>query len=259
MATLDERAHRNLADFYRWMPALGPDVALLDTDGVVGLATPNDWPSDRLALREDRSVAADVFVDRVEEFLGARGRTACVFARVDVDDDIADLLTEKGYTEYTRTPEMVCSAALPEREPGDGVGVRLAETAEDVAAYAAIAAKAFTDLGLLEDPLRELLDAPDALLQPDVAVSLAEVDGTPVAGALSVLVGAERNGYVGWVACLPEGRGRQLGDLVTRLVTNEAFARGAPIVTLEASRFGESTYRRMGYEERYRYRMLIKL
>jgi ribosomal protein S18 acetylase RimI-like enzyme len=112
---------------------------------------------------------------------------------------------------------------------------------------------------MLEDPLRSLLDAPEVLLGPDVAVSLAEIDGRPVAGALSVLLGDEPNGYVGWVSCLPEGRGRHLGDHVTRLVTNEAFARGASIVTLEASRFGENTYRRMGYEERYRYRMMIKL
>jgi ribosomal protein S18 acetylase RimI-like enzyme len=96
------------------------------------------------------------------------------------------------------------------------------------------------------------------MLQPEVAVSLAELDGRPVAGAMSVVIGDDPNGYVGWVACLPEGRGRHLGDAVTRLVTNEAFARGASIVTLEASRFGENTYRRMGYEERYRYRMLIK-
>ena len=44
------------------------------------------------------------------------------------------------------------------------------------------------------------------------------------------------DGYVGWVACADEARGRGLGDVVTRAVTNEAFARGAPLVTLEASR-----------------------
>ena len=42
-------------------------------------------------------------------------------------------------------------------------------------------------------------------------------------------------------------------------MTNEAFARGAELVTLEASHFGENTYARMGYRELYRYRILIKV
>jgi ribosomal protein S18 acetylase RimI-like enzyme len=74
-----------------------------------------------------------------------------------------------------------------------------------------------------------------------------------------MIFGAEREGYVGWVACLDDARGNGLGDVVTRRVTNEAFDRGAPIVTLEASHFGEHTYARMGYRELYRYAVLIKL
>ena len=97
------------------------------------------------------------------------------------------------------------------------------------------------------------------MLDPGVAVALAELDGRPVAGACSLLVGDEPNGYVGWVACHDDARGRGLGDVVTRAVTNEAFDRGARIVTLEASHFGEHTYARMGYRELYRYGVLIKL
>jgi hypothetical protein len=258
-ASIDERAHRNLADFVRWMRILDPRADLLDAHGVVAVATRTDWPSDRLAVRSTPELAAGEWVDRVDAFLGARGKTACVFARVGEDDDIADDLIARGYVEYARSPEMVCDRALPPRDPADGTALRLAQSPADIAAYAAIAAAAFTDLGILEEPLRSLLDNPAALLQPEVAVALAELDGRPVAGAMSVLLGDEPNGYVGWVSCLRDGRGRQLGDLVTRLVTNEAFARGAAIVTLEASRFGEGTYARMGYKERYRYRMMIKV
>ena len=64
---------------------------------------------------------------------------------------------------------------------------------------------------------------------------------------------------MGWVACLDDARGKGLGDVVTRRVTNEAFDRGASLVTLEASHFGEHTYARMGYRELYRYAVLIKL
>ena len=79
-----------------------------------------------------------------------------------------------------------------------------------------------------------------------------------VAGAQVVLF-ADGRGYVAWVSCADAARGRGLGDTVTRAVTNEAFRRGADLVTLEASQFGEHTYARMGYREIYRYRMLIKV
>ena len=70
---------------------------------------------------------------------------------------------------------------------------------------------------------------------------------------------ADGRAYVAWVACADAARGRGLGDTVTRAITNEAFRRGADLVTLEASSFGEHTYARMGYRELYRYRMLIRV
>jgi hypothetical protein len=258
MTDVAERAHRNLADFARWLAVLDPAATLLDDDGVVAVAATSDWPSDRLAVRTDESLGADAWVERADRFLRSHGRSACVFSRVGADDDIAAVLLDRGYTEYSTSPEMVCTAPLPARDPVPGVTVRLAADEADIAAYATIAAKAFTDLGMLEQPLRDLLDNPAVLLRDDCAISLAELDGRPVGGALVVLVGDEPNGYVGWVSCLQEGRGHQIGDTVTRRVTNEAFARGAQIVTLEASKYGESTYARMGYEEIYRYRLLIR-
>jgi hypothetical protein len=189
----------------------------------------------------------------------SEGNTACVFVREQADDEAADHLISLGYQEYTRSPEQICEAPLPEVGPADGVSLRLATTPEDVTAYALVASKAFTDLGFPEDSLFAQLDRPEAMLDDRVAIALADVDGLTMAGALSVLVGDRPNGYIGWVSCLAEGRGRGLGDLVTRTVTNEAFARGAGIVTLEASRFGESVYRRMGYRDLYHYRLMIKV
>jgi hypothetical protein len=49
-----------------------------------------------------------------------------------------------------------------------------------------------------------------------------------------------------------------LGEAVTRAVTNRAFDEGAAVVTLQASPMGEPIYRRMGYEERYRYSTFVR-
>ena len=65
------------------------------------------------------------------------------------------------------------------------------------------------------------------MLEPGVVVALAELDGRPVAGASSYLVGERPDGYVGWVACHDDRAWSRLGDVVTRRVTNEAFDHAA--------------------------------
>jgi hypothetical protein len=156
---------------------------------------------------------------------------------------------------------MVCEHPLEARDPPAGVTVRLASTAEDVSAYARIAGEAFTHLALPAEITAATIDNPSVMLGSEVVIALADLDGEPVAGACVVMVGPGpiQNGYVGWVSCLDQARGIGLGDVVTRRVTNEAFALGASIVSLEASHFGEHTYARMGYRELYRYRLMIKI
>ena len=58
---------------------------------------------------------------------------------------------------------------------------------------------------------------------------------------------------------MPAARGRGLGDLVTRVVTQRAFDLGAAFVSLQASEMGEPVYRRMGYREVHRYLTFARL
>jgi hypothetical protein len=256
MDDADTLAHRNLCDFTRFVARLERRATLLDERGVVAASGPGSFPTARQAIRADASTPGTEAAAAVIEFFDANGRTGTAFARVGVDDDFTDALTRAGFTEWAQTPEMVCDRAL---EPSTGVDVRFAQTADDVAAYARIAGEAFVHLGIPAEITSATLDHPEVVLQPDVAVALATIDSEPVAGAMVVLCGAEPLGYVAWVSCTDAGRGRGLGDVVTRAVTNEAFARGATMCTLEASQFGEHTYARMGYREIYRYRIMIRL
>ena len=256
---LETRAHANLVEFVRFLGRLDGNAAVLDEPGIFAIRGGTDFPSTRIGIPQaGAQLAPAEFVDRACDFLFAGGKTACVYVRTD-DRALHDQVTGRGFVEYSTSPEMVCDARLEDRNPPDGVHVRLATTAADVAAYAAIAGHAFRHLSFPEEITRDAVDNADVMLDPRVAVALAELDGRPVAGACSLLVGDEPNGYVGWVACHDDARGRGLGDVVTRAVTNEAFDRGARIVTLEASHFGEHTYARMGYRELYRYGVLIKL
>jgi len=255
---IDRRAHTNLVEFVRFLAALDGNAPVLDEPGLLAIRGALDFPSSRVAIRQGDAIAPAAFADRVCAFLLRDGNTACVYARTD-DRALHDELTSRGFSEYSTSPEMVCESRLEPAAPPDDVVVRLAETPGDVHDYAVIAGHAFRHLQIPEEITQAAVDNPAVMLEPRVAIALAELEGRPVAGACVILVGDEPNGYVGWVACLDDARGRGLGDVVTRRVTNEAFDRGAAIVSLEASHFGEHTYARMGYRELYRYSVLIKL
>ncbi|HEX5096095.1 MAG TPA: GNAT family N-acetyltransferase [Acidimicrobiia bacterium] len=253
------RAHANLVNFVRWQRALEPDAHVLDADGVVATAGTIDFPSNRMAVRASEVLSPEHWVATADRFFTGIGKSACIFLRLRADDDLLAPLVAHGYAAYEQSPEMVCRAPLAEREPPDGFTLRLATTPDDIAAFAAVAAEAFKHLGFLPDTIIDPMRNTDVMLGPSVMVSIAERDGAVVAGAVAILLGDEPDSYVGWVSCADSARGNGLGDHVTRLVTNESFRRGARLCTLEASRYGESTYRRMGYEELYRYQMLIKV
>jgi ribosomal protein S18 acetylase RimI-like enzyme len=259
MTELEDRAHANLVEFVRFLGRLDGNAAVLDEPGIFAIRGGVDFPSTRIVIRQGGAqLAPSEFADRASDFLFEGGKTACAYVRTD-DRALHDEMTGRGFVEYSTSPEMVCETRLEARPLPDGVQLRRAETPADIAAYAAIAGHAFRHLQFPEDITRAAVDNPDVMLEPGVAVALADLDGRPVAGACSLLVGDEPNGYVGWVACHDDARGRGLGDVVTRAVTNAAFDRGAQIVTLEASHFGEHTYARMGYRELYRYGVLVKL
>jgi hypothetical protein len=258
VTSIDDRAHANFCGWVRFLCRL-EGGKLFEPPGIIGFCGPTDFPSSRIALRTDPPSPADAYVQALDDFLFAHGKTACTWVRIGADDDLNTALLDRGFQEFAQTPEMVCEHALEDREPPAGVTVCLAETAEDVRDYARIAGEAFSHLALPAEITAAAIDHPDVMLGSDVVIALAHMNGEAVAGACVVMVGERPEGYVGWVSCLDKARGNGLGDTVTRRVTNEAFARGADIVSLEASQFGEHTYARMGYRELYRYRLLIKL
>jgi ribosomal protein S18 acetylase RimI-like enzyme len=259
VSALEERAHQNFCDYLRWNGRLDPGAATLDESGILAVRGTSDFPTSRSAIRSDLSLPAEKWVDVVDSFFASGGKTACVNARVGPDDDITAHLLERGFREWATSPEMVCEHALDPRDPPADVTVRFADSPADISAYARVVAEAFAHLLLPQDVALGAVDHPKEFLTDQSVIALAEIDGAPVAGAQAVFFGGGEIAYVSWVACTDAARGRGLGDTVTRAVTNAAFERGANLVTLEASHFGEHTYARMGYREIYRYRMLLRL
>ena len=124
------------------------------------------------------------------------------------------------------------------------------------AAFAELVDTAYQSLGAPAGAIRPSFVALDRALEPQNEIVLALLDGQPVACAQLLLSHGIAGVY--YVGTVEAARGRGLGELVTRAVTNRGFERGAPVVGLQASPMGEPIYRRMGYRALYRQAGLVR-
>jgi hypothetical protein len=242
---LARRVHRNLMEVTSWMAGDGLHLR----DGELFGATASDLPFLNIAMREATDEPAGDFLAAAREFFSARGRGFVVYAQP-ADPELERAAVADGFYEVLpRYPEMVCRAPLPEL-PGD---IRRVETPADAAAYWAICDEAYPSLGMPAGLFTETFPA-DGLLLPGIQACLGYLDDRPVACANIAI--AEGVGMVGWVGALPEARGRGLAAACTVWATNQAFASGADVASLQASEMGEPIYERLGYEHLFAYRLL---
>lgn len=108
-----------------------------------------------------------------------------------------------------------------------------------------INAEAYQALSVAPEEMRLYFAQPARLLSERVAGFVAYADGEPLSTALTIMSGQGAGLY--FVGTRKHAQRRGLGELCTRLATNAGFARGATLVTLQASSAGEPIYRKLGY------------
>ncbi len=91
-----------------------------------------------------------------------------------------------------------------------------------------------------------MFSKPEAMLGKDVIGYIAYRGETPLATAIVLTTGECAGLY--WIGTRPDAQRLGLAALLTVHSTNAAFCAGAKVVTLQASKFGEPVYRRLGYE-----------
>lgn len=250
---LDRLAHLNYVDFFRESMRFAPASVVVEEGGVLLWASASDFPvfANGVARVDDAVRAADVLA-AAHDFFGTRRRGFTAFARsTPADEDLVHALEEADVTRLLDSPEMICPARLEDRPPASGVELRRVADPEGVRDLVAVNSEAYTSLGMPADRVREAFADPRPVLAPHLAAYVAYLDGAPTSTAMANL--SHGIGGVYWVGTLESARHHGLADTCTRAVTNWAFDRGAAAVSLQASPMGEPIYRRMGYEERYRY------
>ena len=123
--------------------------------------------------------------------------------------------------------------------------------------FVSVNAEAYATYGMPAEVLVDVFDEPGAVLaDPAATIVVARRDDQPVATAMVY----ESDGVASlqWVGTVPAARGTGLGALITVMVTNLAFDRGASSCSLQASPMGASVYRRLGYETMYHYEEYVR-
>jgi GNAT superfamily N-acetyltransferase len=171
-------------------------------------------------------------------------------------DDLEARLLARGFEDGGEEPAMVADLSVPSPVPAvDGLDVERVRTAADLDEYrrvlaegfgegppeAAWAAEVFGRIGLGDGgPWRHLV---------------GRREGMPVATATLLVHPAEVAG-VYFVCTTPSARRRGIGAAVTARALAEGRALGCRAAVLGSSPMGHGVYRRLGFEEVFRYRLL---
>lgn len=244
---LAERVHRNLMDVTARSAAPG---GVDRSGGELLVRSRSAMPFLNVVMREPAAGDPALLVARAKQFFFThdRGFVAMCWPG---DPELERAALDGGmFPIMERYPEMVCRAPLTPldadlREVGD---------LDSAAAYWGVCDASYPSLGFPEGVFADAFTPEDLIEQADAAACVAWDGETPLACAAIFI--AEGVGMVGWVAAVPEARGRGLAAACTVWATNKAFELGADVASLQASPMGESLYERLGYEHLYEYKVL---
>jgi ribosomal protein S18 acetylase RimI-like enzyme len=219
----------------------------VEEDGLLFVAGANAFPIGyrNCAVRVDRNVGAQDVLERAREFFGRRGRGFAVPVCTERDEDLESVLQATGLKPRADIPRMLIERPLPDAPMPPEVRVERFAEERHVRDAVEINAEAFQLNRLPPEEARLFFGRPSELLSGRVTGYVAYRQNQPVSTALTILSGAGAGVY--WVGTVASAQRSGLGSLCTRLATNAGFARGASVVTLQASPFGEPVYRRLGY------------
>ncbi len=219
-----------------------------EAGGVLMVAGANAFPIAyrNCTVRVDAGIAAAEVLDRAREFFGKRGRGYAVIVRGSRDVDIEETLRAAGLTPMADSPCMLIESPLAEPAIPPGVRIERFGSERHVRDAVRVNEEAYEAIKLPAAETRVFFGKPSELLSKRVVGFVAYRDAVPVATALTILSGESAGVY--WVGTAAHARRAGLGELCTRLATTAGLAKGASVVTLQASPFGEPIYARLGYQ-----------
>lgn len=247
----------NLAESYREISRWNSNTDMAEQGDILFVSGAGTFPAINFVTRvgnKPRS-SPDMLITRAKEFFSARKRSFSIVVRAHLDKDLLDTCKELELYQVSNAPGMVIDNRLEAIHVPDGVRLEHVTTQAMAQDFAEVAALSFTTLGLPEDVGRSVFSDPSALLVPSIYAVVAYLDNKPASCALTLL--SHGIGGIYYVGTIEAARGKGLAEHCTRAAGNAVFELGVRCVVLQASKYGEPVYTRMGYKEFTRYPWFI--
>jgi ribosomal protein S18 acetylase RimI-like enzyme len=250
-------ADLNLVEFWcesaRWIPnseiIQWQDAVLINS----GLDFPRHSFAFNLAVETDER--PDAFLTRVKAFFAKRKPQFSLLLRGHCDQAIIQHCNDNKMFLMAEAPGMVLDEPIKGGAVPTGAELHWVDNDNGVQDFKRVVAEAFQDLSLPKEVSESYFAQAQRVLSPYSVLVVVYLKGEPAGAAMAML----SHGIAGiyWVGTIKKARGIGLAEYCTREVSNAAFALGARKVVLQASKFGEPVYLKIGYRELTRYPWFI--
>jgi ribosomal protein S18 acetylase RimI-like enzyme len=219
-----------------------------DHNGILLVAGASNFPGGywNAAARDNVSVDPGELAQAARAFFAPRKRMYTFSVIGKQDGDLEEYLRDNEYEERFQIPCMSVTKPLHARETPDGVRIETMSSAKHLNDFVEVSVLAYAMLGLPEVHTRAMFSKPEAMLDKNIVGIIAYRGEEPLATSVAFTTGECAGLY--WIGTRPNAQRLGLGALLTVESTNRAFDAGAKAVTLQASKFGEPVYQRLGFE-----------
>ena len=248
MADVAQLSNDNYLESIRAHAAFQDPCDWRERDGILLVAGASNFPGGywNSAARSDVSVKPRVLFDAAREFFAQKRRMYSFQLIEKRDRDLETHLLKEKFEVRFDIPCMSVTEPLAIRATPPEIRIENISTLKHVKDFIEISVVAYALLGLPEVHTRAVFTRPEKLLEPNIIGVIAYRGDEPLATGFALMSGEGAGLY--WIGTRPNAQRLGLGALCTVLTTNAAFERGAKVVTLQATKFGEPVYQRLGYK-----------
>jgi ribosomal protein S18 acetylase RimI-like enzyme len=250
-------ADLNLVEFWCESSKCVPNTEIFQQQDTVFINSATDFPGCNFAfnLAVEPDERPDVFLTRIKAFFAKRKTLFSLILRGHCDQAIIQYCKDNKIFLLSEAPGMVLDEPIKGGAVPAGAELHWVDSEDELQGFRQVVAEAYQDLGLPKEVSESYFAQAQRAISPHLVLAVVYLEGKPACTALAILSHGIAGVY--WVGTIKKARGIGLAEYCTREVSNAAFALGARKVVLQASKFGEPVYLKIGYREFTRYPWFI--
>lgn len=248
--------HRNFLQSLRAQVAWSVSAELHEAGGVLATSASPRLPlgTFNAAARLDPGLSARAFLDEVGAYFAARRRGFTIFLPGEGDADVETEALARGLMKLEDLHVLATRTAVPARRAPAELVIDPIRDAAGLARFSTVMQACYAIPPLSRELIAATFASAARVFAPELSLAIARV-GDADRGAALVLHHAGVAGMY-WLATMPEARNTGVAASLIRALVDQAFARGAGAVVVQAARAVAPLYERLGFELEGRVRRL---